>query len=284
MPNLSPSKIIAVRRNRLLTGGETLEPHYLDAAAVPSQSVLVPLDTDGAGALYTLLEIDASVPEGESLSAIGATADARFSDVMTQLGRFAGAERARVLQALALAQWSNENRFCSICGASLRWNPNERTKSCTNPEVTHRHFPRTDPATIMLVHDGERALLGRQKNWPPGMYSTLAGFVEPGESAEDAVVREVLEETGVRAGDIRYFGSESWPFPRSLMLGFIARAETTEVRIGDELEDARWFTRDEVVTMQTRTRERLPYFETIARRLLAEFGRMPGEAAVPKGS
>jgi NADH pyrophosphatase NudC (nudix superfamily) len=277
MPNLSPPKIIAVRRNRLLTGSETLEPLYLDATGVPSESVLVPLDTDDAGHRYTLLEIDGTIPEGESLSALGATSGARFSEVMTQLGRFAGAERARVLQALALAQWSNENRFCSACGASLRWNPSERTKSCTNPEVTHRHFPRTDPATIMLVHDGDRALLGRQKNWPPGMYSTLAGFVEPGESAEDAVVREVLEETGVRAGDVRYFGSESWPFPRSLMLGFIARAETSEVRVGEELEDARWFTRDEVAAMQTRTRERLPYFETIARRLLAEFARVTPE-------
>jgi NAD+ diphosphatase len=282
---VSPRKTLAVRRNRLLTGGgETIRPRYLDASAVPSRSVLVPLDRDDSGESYTLLEIDANVSEAESLAALGVTDDARFSDVMTQLGRFEGAERARVLQALALAQWSNENRFCSNCGASLLWNAGDHTKSCTNPEVAHRHFPRTDPATIMLVTDGERALLGRQKNWPPGMYSTLAGFVEPGESAEDAVVREVFEETGVRAGDVRYFASESWPFPRSLMLGFVARAKTFDVRSGDELEDARWFTRDEVAAMQSRVRERLPYFETIARRLLAEFGRMTDDAALPRGS
>jgi NAD+ diphosphatase len=187
---------------------------------------------------------------------------------MTQLGRFAEPERRRVLRAIALAQWSHENRYCSNCGADLRWDAASRTKSCSNPQKTHRHFPRTDPATIMLVRDGDRALLGRQKSWPAGMYSTLAGFVEPGETAEDAVVREVFEETGVRVGDVRYFGSESWPFPRSLMLAFSARAETTEVTVSDELEDARWFTRDEIAAMQDRARTRMPHFETIARRLL----------------
>jgi NAD+ diphosphatase len=268
---VSAPKILVVRRNRLLTAaGDHPAPRYLDARDVPLASVLVPLDEDAAGNRFSLLEVDPFLAENDALASFGAGDDARFSDVMTQLGRFSGAERGRVLRALALAQWSHDNRFCSNCGAPLRWDENDRTKSCTNPELTHRHFPRTDPATIMLVHDGERALLGRQKTWPPGMYSTLAGFVEPGESAEDAVVREVFEETGVRVSDVRYFGSESWPFPRSLMLGFIARAETTEVRISDELEDARWFTRDEITAMQARVRARLPFFDTIARRLLAE--------------
>jgi NAD+ diphosphatase len=272
---VSVPRILAVRRNRLLTApGENTTPHYLYENELPATSVLVPLDEDAAGNRFSLLEIDPALAEEEALASFGAGDGARFSDVMTQLGRFSGAERARVLRALALAQWSHDNRFCSNCGAPLRWDANDRTKSCTNPERTHRHFPRTDPATIMLVHDGERALLGRQKTWPPGMYSTLAGFVEPGETAEEAVVREVFEETGVRVRDVSYFGSESWPFPRSLMLGFIARAETTEVSIGDELDDARWFTRDEIVAMQVSVRERLPHFDTIARRLLAEIGRL----------
>ncbi len=273
---MNAPKILAVRRNRLFTfGGDEPGPRYLETSALPPQSVLVPLgESDSGDDGYSLLEIDATVPETQALAAIGASGDERFSDVMTQLGRFKGAERKRVLRAIALAQWSSENRFCSICGAPLRWNANERTKSCTNPETSHRHFPRTDPATIMLVHDGRRALLGRQRNWPPGMYSTLAGFVEPGETAEDAVVREVFEETGVAVADVRYFGSESWPFPRSLMLGFTARAQTSDVRVGDELEDARWFAPEEVAEMQTRVRERLPYFDTIARRLLAELERV----------
>jgi NAD+ diphosphatase len=273
--SVSVRRILAVRRNRVLTvAGENPAPRYLDERELPPASVLVALDEDGAGTRFALYEVDPALAESEALALLCAGEGARFSEVMTQLGRFAGAERARVLRALALAQWSNENRFCCNCGAPLRWDENDRTKSCTNPEESHRHFPRTDPATIMLVHDGERALLGRQKSWPPGMYSTLAGFVEPGESAEDAVVREVFEETGVRVGDVEYFGSESWPFPRSLMLGFTARAQTTEIRIGDELDDARWFTRDEIAAMQARVRERLPHFDTIARRLLAQAGRL----------
>jgi NAD+ diphosphatase len=264
--------VIAVRRQRpLVTVGEPFGLQYLSADEIAAPERLIPLEEPAPGS-FTLLEIDSAQSDEDALAALGFSAQgARFADVMTQLGRFAGAERARLLRAVALAQWSHENRFCSICGFALRWEPGDRTKSCTNPAKTHRHFPRTDPATIMLVHDGTRALLGRQRSWPPGMYSTLAGFVEPGETAEDGVAREVFEETGVRVGDIRYFGSESWPFPRSLMLGFTARAETHEIAIGEEMDDVRWFTRDEVAALQATVRERLPYFDTIARRLLASW-------------
>ena len=113
---------------------------------------------------------------------------------------------------------------------------------CTNTSCRHEQFPRLDPAIIVLVTDGTRVLLGRQAAWPPGRYSTIAGFVEPGESLEDAVAREVAEETGVRVDEVRYHSSQPWPFPSSLMLGFTARASTHEVRLEDEeLEDARWF-------------------------------------------
>jgi NAD+ diphosphatase len=113
----------------------------------------------------------------------------------------------------------------------------------------HEHFPRIDPAIIVLVSDGARVLLGRQAAWPPGRYSTIAGFVEPGESLEDAVVREVAEETGVQVAEVEYHSSQPWPFPSSLMLGFTARASTQEVRLEDkELEDARWFTRAEIAS------------------------------------
>jgi NAD+ diphosphatase len=118
---------------------------------------------------------------------------------------------------------------------------------CTNPVCRHEQFPRIDPAIIVLVSDGPRALLGRQAAWPPGRYSTIAGFVEPGESLEDAVVREVAEETGVQVDQVEYHSSQPWPFPSSLMLGFTARASTFEVRLEDqELEDARWFTRADI--------------------------------------
>jgi len=115
---------------------------------------------------------------------------------------------------------------------------------CSDPGCRSEQFPRIDPAIIVLVSDGDRALLGRQASWPPGRYSTIAGFVEPGESLEDAVAREVGEETGILVDSIEYHSSQPWPFPASLMLGFTARAVTQEVRLRDqELEDARWFTR-----------------------------------------
>jgi NAD+ diphosphatase len=114
-------------------------------------------------------------------------------------------------------------------------------------ENGHQHHPRTDPVVIMLVGDRDRVLLGRQASWPRGRYSTLAGFVEPGERLEDAVAREVLEESGVAVRDVRYVASQPWPFPVSLMLGFHASYAGGDPRIGDaELEDVRWFTRDEV--------------------------------------
>jgi NAD+ diphosphatase len=118
---------------------------------------------------------------------------------------------------------------------------------CTNDACGRHHFPRIDPAIIVLVTSGERCLLGRKPEWPPKRYSTLAGFVEPGESLEAAVVREVREETSVEVESIHYFASQPWPFPSSLMLGFRAEAASDGIDVGeDELEDARWFTRQEM--------------------------------------
>jgi NAD+ diphosphatase len=120
---------------------------------------------------------------------------------------------------------------------------------CSNPSCAQDFFPRIDPAIIVLVSDGERALLGRQASWPARRYSTVAGFVEPGESLEDAVAREVLEETGVVVSNVRYHSSQPWPFPSSLMLGFFASAApSSAVLVGGELEDARWFTREQVTS------------------------------------
>ena len=135
------------------------------------------------------------------------------------------------------------------------------------------HFPRTDPAVIMLVTDGDRALLGRQPTWPPGRYSALAGFVEPVESLEEAVAREVLEETGVRVSDVRYVASQPWPFPASLMIGFRATAETFDITIDDdELTEARWFTAAELRAAGEWGDEgaalKLPRRDSIARQLV----------------
>jgi NAD+ diphosphatase len=123
--------------------------------------------------------------------------------------------------------------------------------ACSDPGCGQEYFPRIDPAIIVLVSDGERALLGRQASWPPRRVSTIAGFVEPGESLEDAVVREVAEETGVLVNNVRYDSSQPWPFPSSLMLGFFASAAPGSiVRVSGELEDARWYTREEITSGQ----------------------------------
>ena len=147
-------------------------------------------------------------------------------------------------QARAILHWRQRNRWCGACGGELAFARGGWEARCSGCDSVH--YPRTDPAIIVAVGDGERLLLGRQSSWPPHRYSTLAGFVEPGESLEQAVAREVLEESGVRVRSARYLASQPWPFPGSLMLGFVADAEPDAPTVGDELEDARWFSRNEV--------------------------------------
>ena len=150
-------------------------------------------------------------------------------------------------QAVGILEWHERNRYSPVSGAATTI---ERAGWVQRDPVTGtEHFPRTDPAVIMLVHDGgDRVVLGRQAVWPPGRFSILAGFVEPGESAEAAVAREVAEEVGLRVTDIHYVASQPWPFPQSLMLGFVARAEGDDVLRVDptEIEEAHWFTRDQL--------------------------------------
>ncbi|HEX8907174.1 MAG TPA: NAD(+) diphosphatase, partial [Longimicrobiaceae bacterium] len=149
--------------------------------------------------------------------------------------------------ARGMMHWHARHRFCGVCGEPTEQRDAGHVRACTAEACGAIHFPRTDPAVIMLVTHEDRALLGRQAVWDAGRYSTLAGFVEPGESLEDAVAREVWEEAGVRLGEIRYHSSQPWPFPSSLMVGFTAEALDDTVTIDhDELEDARWFTRDEI--------------------------------------
>jgi NAD+ diphosphatase len=173
---------------------------------------------------------------------------ARFEDLRLVASLLPPEEAGLLGYARAMISWQRRHRFCGSCGATTLPAKGGHVLVCTNPACRHEQFPRLDPAIIVLVSDGERALLGRQASWPVGRYSTIAGFVEPGESLEDAVAREVLEETGVQVDAIEYHSSQPWPFPASLMLGFTAHAATQEVHLHDqELEDARWFTRAEVV-------------------------------------
>ncbi|MDH3792070.1 MAG: NAD(+) diphosphatase, partial [Rhodospirillales bacterium] len=145
---------------------------------------------------------------------------------------------------------------------------------CSAPDCGSQHFPRTDPAVIMLVHDGARCVLGRQEIWPPGMHSTLAGFVEPGETLEEAVAREVAEEVGLRfdPGQVFYQSSQPWPFPSSLMLGFHARIEPAELRVNRaEIESAAWFSREDLLNSPEDESFRLPRADSIARRLIEDW-------------
>jgi NAD+ diphosphatase len=188
----------------------------------------------------------AAVRGERSLTVNGRAVDAwsGLREVGAELGDL---DAGLLAQAVAILEWHERNRFSPLTGAPTTieragWVQRDPT---TGTEI----FPRTDPAVIMLVHDGgDRVVLGRQAVWPPGRFSILAGFVEPGESLEAAVAREVAEEVGLQVTDIRYVGSQPWPFPQSLMLGFVARAEGADVlRLDpDEIEEARWFTREEL--------------------------------------
>jgi NAD+ diphosphatase len=171
-----------------------------------------------------------------------------------------------IAHGVALLNWHRRHRFCANCGTRTKSAEAGHVRRC--PNCGAEHHPRTDPVVIMLVEDGDRAMLGRQPTWPPGRYSALAGFVEPGESLEEAVAREVREESGVHLTDVRYRSSQPWPFPTSLMLGFRARWASGEPAVGDgELEDVRWFTREEIAGGQVQ----LPPPEAIARRLIEEW-------------
>jgi NAD+ diphosphatase len=178
-------------------------------------------------------------------------------------------EGGLVAQASGLANWHRRHPRCSVCGAGTVVKEAGYVRHC--PSCGATHHPRTDPVVIMLVTDGGRALLGRQARWPTGRYSALAGFVEPGETLEEAVRREVREEAGVEIEHPRYESSQPWPFPTSLMLGFTAAYASGEATIRDEeLEDVRWFTRDELLEARESgdTTLHLPPPLAIARRLI----------------
>ena len=180
---------------------------------------------------------------------IGPPAGMRFEELRPLTALLPADEAGLLAYARALAVWRARTRYCGVCGAPTAPLRAGHCLTCTNPDCAEEFFPRIDPAIIVMVCDGERALLGRQAGWPARRYSTIAGFVEPGESLEDAVTREVEEETGVRIASASYDSSQPWPFPSSLMLGFRARAPAgAVVRVSGELEDARWFTRAQLTS------------------------------------
>jgi len=175
----------------------------------------------------------------------GAPAGQAFGDLRMAMGSLPGPDAALAATARALLNWHRTHRFCAACGADSLPAMGGWERHC--PGCGAKHFPRTDPVVIMLVLSGNRALLGRQAGWPAGMYSALAGFVEPGETLEAAVAREVMEEVGIALGPVRYVASQPWPFPNSLMLGCVAQALSDTITLDAELEDARWLTREQIL-------------------------------------
>jgi len=224
-----------------------------------------------AGERYFLgVAAPTDVTEGIGVFAVGArlpdlppsgTRAANLRDVGANLS---DAEAGLFAHAAALEQWHARHLRCPLCGAATVVALAGHIRRCVDDGS--EHYPRTDPAVIMLVTDGDdRCLLGRQPSWPAARMSTLAGYVEAGETLEHAVVREVFEEVGIRVGDVRYVASQPWPFPSSLMLAFTATATTTELTIdGDEIAEARWFSREELRTAITGRSLRLPMSASVA--------------------
>ncbi len=195
----------------------------------------------------------ADLPHGDEESAHASAGRGQFID-LRQAGPVINANDAALLAyARGLLYWHRQHKYCGRCGAETRSHDGGHMRMCSNSDCAHPTFPRTDPAVIMLVESRPvmgpppRCLLGNHSKWAIGNFSTLAGFVEPGETLEEAVIREVGEEVGVVVENVRYQASQPWPFPSSIMLGYWATAVTEEINIDDdEIQDAQWFTAEEI--------------------------------------
>ena len=244
-------------------------PLLLAASRLTSALDPIFLGIRADGASLFAVDLSESETEKEALTRLGLTLDqARFTQLRQFDGSLSSEDRALLFYSRSMTHWHQVQKYCSRCGSPTRPEEAGHVMACTNASCAAKYFPRTDPATIMLVHENDRCLLGRQPSWPAAIYSTLAGFVEPGETAEEAVFREVKEESGVEVKNIRYFGSQPWPFPQSLMLGFFAEATTTDIKCGTELADVRWFEVSETRELLKRLAARFPHLDTIARRLI----------------
>jgi len=215
----------------------------------------------------------------------GLTAETRFYDLRAVGPHLTPGDAELMMYAKGLSFWHKNTQHCDRCGSNLENSNGGHVKVCTNTDCAQQVFPRTDPAVIMLVtrtdqNGVEHCLLGRSPVWPEGMYSTLAGFVESGESLEQAVAREVYEESNIVVENVQYLSSQAWPFPRSIMLGFQATATTEEIIIDkDELDDAQWFTRDDLSNFGTwgdaSHRYQLPRKDSIAHALISRWMTNP---------
>jgi NAD+ diphosphatase len=199
-------------------------------------------------------------------------ADGRFETLAAIQDPIAGDAWSVLAQARALLAWNAAAKYCSCCGALTEMLSAGYQRSCTDTSCGALHFPRTDPAVIVRVTNGDRCLLARQPSFPPGLQSVLAGFAEPGETLEETVVREIKEEVGLRVGDPVYIASQAWPFPTSMMIAFSVEAAEETIRIdGREIEAADWYTREEIRQRMSDGSLVLPSVKSIARRLIDDW-------------
>ena len=237
------------------------ELDHLDAIQSPTL-----LGTDGKRYFFAV-----SINDIQREEVLARHPEAKFID-LRRASVDMDAKHAGVLAyAKALHYWQHRHIFCGVCGSPNRLQSSGHKLVCSNEECARQSFPRIDPAIIVLITHKNACLLGRNANWRPKHFSTLAGFVEPGESLEDAVVREVYEEAQIRLNKIRYVSSQPWPFPASSMCGFYAEAESRDCAVGDELEEVRWYTVDELDAAVMEDTVRLSPPVSIAFRLLADW-------------
>lgn len=260
----SRTRVLVVERGKVLVRPEPALLLFGTAEAPDGERYLLGIDPDGVA----YFGVSASLPEIEGTEPVDLrSAGARLSD--RDAGLFT--------QAAGLANWHATHTHCPRCGARTESASAGHIRICTADGS--EHFPRTDPAVIMLVHDDDRMLLGSSGQWGPRRMSVLAGFVEVGESLEQAVAREVAEEVGIVVEDCRYLGSQPWPLPRSLMVGFFARARGRQKpRVdGEEITNARWFTREELTAAAESGEVLLPGRVSIARQLIERWygGALP---------
>jgi NAD+ diphosphatase len=264
----SASRFVLVWRSQQLFSREPTEPVLLVREEVA--------DLIDSGGAITLL----GTRDGEAIFGLGVVAEhsdldqrfaahGSFKDLRRLSARLSADDAAVLAYSRAMAYWHQHHVYCGKCGASTVSTEAGHCRVCSDATCAQQHHPRTDPAIIVLVEYEDRCLLARQSIWPPTMYSSIAGFVEPGETLESAVVREVFEETNISVKEVHYHSSQPWPFPCSIMLGFHAVADSTDIKLNDgELEDALWLSREELVERISAGSLQVPPSVSIAYRLV----------------
>ncbi len=261
-----------------------------DRPAYPTPSMLPPCALTPDNLIF-LAEIDdlayfaVEIDEPTETLSLGESGTAEFRDLRAMAPLVSAQDASLLAYARAMIYWQAAHRFCGTCGAPTQSTSGGHVRECTSPTCGRHTFPRTDPAIIVLVTHGDRALLARRPQSTNGVFSTLAGFVEPGESLEAAVLREVYEEVGVTLRSVTYHSSQPWPFPGSIMIGFTAEADAPDLVLqADEIAEARWFTREELRSAIETETVRFPSTFSIAYQLIGGWlGSLSDVAAVAAG-